>query len=165
LPDRGFQHGEVDVFQGFELDAISGDARLAEFFSIGLGQVFLVFDAEDIDGNSGGIGAQADLIKLPRLSIGIFDRPQSVSDIGIGNDFAFAVPAVQEPQFAARHGAQDRAVQHLHVAAFGFRLSSNVSLDLCFTVMCRSLWDWRDGNRNAPFPNYNPKSNCTSAEN
>ena len=58
---------------------IPGHARLAQFFSICLGQVFLIFDTKDIDRDSGFVCAQTNLIKLSDCSIRIFYSVKSVS--------------------------------------------------------------------------------------
>src|SRR5438046_5068962 len=67
-----FKYIHVYVLQSFELDAISADARLAEFPAICLGEIFLVLDTEDIDRNSGRVGADPNFIKVPGFSVGIF---------------------------------------------------------------------------------------------
>jgi hypothetical protein len=37
ISDCGFKRIDVDILQSFKADAISGDAGLAEFFSVGFG--------------------------------------------------------------------------------------------------------------------------------
>src|SRR3954463_2115417 len=124
------EHIHVDVLHRLELDAIAGDFRLADVASIGLGQVILVFDSKDIDRDPARVRAHADLIEIPGRSIGIVDGPEPVADIGIGDDLARLVPAVEEPRPAARRQLQYDLVQRAHVAAFWLRLLRNIALDL-----------------------------------
>lgn len=58
---------------------------------------FLSSRAEDIDGDSGFVCAQADLIKLSGCSIGVFHYVKAVTEIRIGNNLTFAVFAVEKP--------------------------------------------------------------------
>ena len=76
---RRREHIHVDVAERLELDAIARHTRLAEFLSIGRGQVFLVFDSKDIDRNARRVRAEADLIELRKLSKSIkLNRMKSV---------------------------------------------------------------------------------------
>lgn len=100
IPHRRFERGDVDVLQRFELDAVAGHARLAEFLGVGAREVHLVVEPEDVDRDAGRVRAEADLIKIFGLAAGVFVSAKPVADVGIGNDFARVVLPVQEPQFA-----------------------------------------------------------------
>src|SRR6185312_14972308 len=65
VPDRRFEHGQVDVAKCAELDAVPRHTRLADVTAVGPGQMRLVIEAHDVDGDSARIGAQANLIELP----------------------------------------------------------------------------------------------------
>jgi hypothetical protein len=67
VADRGLEHLEVDVLQRLEIDAVASDARPADRLSIGSGQVGLVVDAHDVDGDAGCVRAEADSVELPPL--------------------------------------------------------------------------------------------------
>ncbi len=92
--DGGLKYVEFYVCQGFEFDAIAGDAGFAEFLCKCLGQVLLVIDSHNVDGNAGCIRADTDLIELPGFSIGIFRGLRSISNVWVGNDFSFLVLAI-----------------------------------------------------------------------
>jgi len=102
IPYRCFKDIDVYILQGFELNAVSGHTYLAQCHSIRRGEVGFIFKAHDIDGDSGGVGAHANLVKFPGPSIRIFDRVLSVPDIGIRNRFACTVLPVQEPELISR---------------------------------------------------------------
>src|SRR5205085_12422452 len=55
VSDRRFEHVEVDVAKGAELDAVARHTRLAEFRAIGLGEVCLVVESHDVHGDPGGV--------------------------------------------------------------------------------------------------------------
>ncbi|CAN5386586.1 hypothetical protein BH10ACI2_BH10ACI2_11980 [soil metagenome] len=74
-------------FRAREPEAIAGHGP--EVFGVGFGQVFLVFDTEDIDRDPGFVCTQADLVKLADRPIGVFIITRTVSDIRIRNNFAF----------------------------------------------------------------------------
>ncbi len=78
----------TSVFMSFrarEPDAIPGDAP--EVFALGFGQVFLVFDTEDLDRDPGFVCTQADLVKLTDRSIGVLMVAVAVSNVRIRNNF------------------------------------------------------------------------------
>lgn len=128
IPHRRLQHVHINIRERFELDAIAGHARLAEFLSVGLGEIGLVVQPDDIDRDPGRVRADADLIEVARLAL--LHRLQAVSDVGVGDGFAVCVLAVQEPQLASRHRAEDAGVQRAHVAALGLGLRGEIALDL-----------------------------------
>jgi hypothetical protein len=129
VSNRRFKHIGVDVLQCFEFDAVPGHACLAESPAIGPGQILLVLNAEDVDGYSGLIRAETDLVKLPRFPVGIFHRVKAVANIRVGNDLPFVVPPIQEPEPAARQHPQNEVVQRAHVVALGFRLAGDIAVD------------------------------------
>jgi len=92
-----FKRINVYILQSFKPNAISGHARLAQFFSIRFGQVLLIFQADNIDGDSGFVSAHTNLKKLLSFSIGIFYGVQSVSNRRVGNRTIFVVFAIGEP--------------------------------------------------------------------
>lgn len=71
IADCRFKYVNVDGIQSFELDAISAHARLAKLFSICLSQVLLVINTKNIDRDTCRVCADANLIKLSGISIGI----------------------------------------------------------------------------------------------
>ena len=128
IPHRRLEHIHINILQCFELDAGAGHARLAEFLSIRPGEICLVVQPDYIDRDPGRVRADADLIEVARLAL--LHRLQAVSDVGIGDGFAAGVLAVQEPQLASRHRAEDTGVQRAHVAALGLGLHGEIGLDL-----------------------------------
>src|ERR1700761_4554730 len=93
-----FENVDVYVCQCFEFDAIPCHACFAEVPSKGLGQILLVLDSHNVDGNACCIGTNSDLVELSGFSIGIFNSLGSIPNVGVGNDLSFLVFAIQEPQ-------------------------------------------------------------------
>jgi hypothetical protein len=96
----------------------------------GLGQVLLVINPHDVDRNARCVGTDAYSIELSGFSIGIVHGLGAISDVWVGNNLSFFIFSIQEPQLARWHPCQQGVVQLLHLAAFWFRLRSNVLLDL-----------------------------------
>src|SRR6185437_8033024 len=141
VADRRFEHGEVDVAKCAELDAVPRHTRLADVIAVGPGQIRLVIEPHDVDGDSAGVGTQANLIELSRSPIGVGYGPESIPDVRVGNRFAALVLAIQKPQPAVGHQLQYHAVQRLHVTALRLRLSGKVVADLRLYVHV-SLPSW-----------------------
>ncbi len=102
VPHRRLEHVDVYVGQGFETDAVPGDLSFAQLLPKRLGQVGLVLDAHEVDGDSGLVRGHADLEKLPAGTVGIPYQIRSVANRGVGDRLALVVLAVGEPKLAAR---------------------------------------------------------------
>lgn len=93
----GMELVNIYVCQFFELNAIASYTGLAYCLSVGLGQIFFVFDAHNINRNPCRVCADANLIKFPGPSVGIFYGLKAIPYLWIGNNFSILVFTVKKP--------------------------------------------------------------------
>lgn len=129
VTDDHLKNLHVSTSQFLKFDAEPRNAGLTESFAVGIDQLLLVGYAHDVDRDPVGIAADADLLEILGLAIGIVDGPQAVADVGVGNRFAGCILAIQEPELCPGHQRQHASVQLLHVAALGLCLRGDVSPD------------------------------------
>ena len=116
--DRRLENVQVNVLQRLELDAVSGDMRVADGMCVLLIQIMLVVDAHDVDGQPGRVRADPDLVELPGLSVGVFLAQCPKTDVGIGYNLSAFVGPIEKPEPATGIHFQDGAVKFPHVALF-----------------------------------------------
>lgn len=132
--DDVFERVQIDVRQVPELDAIARHRRLPEPFAEPLAEEVLVLDADDVERDAAGVGAEADLVEIAGLAVGTADRLRAIADIGIADDLARLVAAIEEPQIAAWRCVQDELVHGLQFLALGLGLIGEILRDLRLRV-------------------------------